>query len=172
MTSTLSLPAIDVQLVDHQSENAAGERHPVEVFGIRHHGPGSARSLVAALTDYQPDAVLIEGPADADPVLRWVLADGMAPPLALLGYAPDHPQTAAARADLATIMLDSIQIVPRTEGQRTAANWAAATGISLTDFSPLLNGVREPSLDSVALTRRPCRTGTDLITNLLFSLTL
>ena len=67
----------------------------VEVFGIRHHGPGSARSLVAALTEYQPDAVLIEGPADADPLLRWVLADGMTPPLALLAYAPDRPQTAA-----------------------------------------------------------------------------
>ena len=95
MTSTLYPPAVDDQAVDHRSENAAGERHPVEVFGIRHHGPGSARSLVAALTDYQPDAVLIEGPADADPLLRWVLADGMTPPLALLGYAPDHPQTAA-----------------------------------------------------------------------------
>jgi hypothetical protein len=95
VTSTLSPPAIDVQLVDHPSENAAGERYPVEVFGVRHHGPGSARSLVAALTDYRPDAVLIEGPADADPLLRWVLADGMVPPLALLGYAPDHPQTAA-----------------------------------------------------------------------------
>ncbi|HKN43536.1 MAG TPA: DUF5682 family protein, partial [Propionibacteriaceae bacterium] len=67
----------------------------VEVFGIRHHGPGSARSLVAALSEYQPDAVLIEGPADADPLLRWVLADGMTPPLALLAYAPDRPQTAA-----------------------------------------------------------------------------
>jgi len=67
----------------------------VEVFGIRHHGPGSARSLIAALEDYQPDAVLIEGPADADPLLRWVLADGMTPPVALLGYAPDRPQSAA-----------------------------------------------------------------------------
>ena len=45
--------------------------------------------------DYQPDAVLIEGPADADPLLRWVLADEMTPPLALLGYAADRPQTAA-----------------------------------------------------------------------------
>ena len=53
----------------------------MEVFGIRHHGPGSARSLIAVLTEYQPDAVLIEGPADADPLLRWVLADGMTPPL-------------------------------------------------------------------------------------------
>ncbi|HET8915019.1 MAG TPA: DUF5682 family protein, partial [Propionibacteriaceae bacterium] len=95
MTSTLDPPAVDDQTVDHQFENGARERHPVEVFGIRHHGPGSARSLIAALADYQPDAVLIEGPADADPLLRWVLADGMTPPLALLGYAPDHPQTAA-----------------------------------------------------------------------------
>jgi Family of unknown function (DUF5682) len=93
--STLSPPAVDDHAVDDTSGTAAGERHPVEVFGIRHHGPGSARSLVAALTDYQPDAVLIEGPADADPLLRWVLADEMTPPLALLGYAPDHPQTAA-----------------------------------------------------------------------------
>lgn len=95
MTSTLSPLAVDDHGVDHDLDRAAGERPPVEVFGIRHHGPGSARSLVAALVDYQPDAVLIEGPADADPLLRWVLADGMTPPLALLGYATDRPQTAA-----------------------------------------------------------------------------
>ena len=68
---------------------------PVTVFGIRHHGPGSARSLLAALEDYQPDAVLIEGPADADPLLSWVTADGMQPPLALLAYARDEPKIAA-----------------------------------------------------------------------------
>ena len=95
MTSTLSTPAVDDHDVDRELDRAAGERPPVEVFGIRHHGPGSARSLVAALIDYQPDVVLIEGPADADPLLRWVLADGMTPPLALLGYAADRPQTAA-----------------------------------------------------------------------------
>ena len=99
MTTTLSPhPPGDPPLghvADHSAEIGAGDRPPVEVFGIRHHGPGSARSLIAALTEYQPDAVLIEGPADADPLLRWVLADGMTPPLALLGYAADHPQTAA-----------------------------------------------------------------------------
>ena len=68
---------------------------PVRVFGIRHHGPGSARSLLAALEEYQPDAVLIEGPADADPLLSWVTADGMQPPLALLAYARDEPKIAA-----------------------------------------------------------------------------
>ena len=92
MTPTLSAVTVDDHVVDH---DRVGERPPVEVFGIRHHGPGSARSLVAALMDYRPDAVLIEGPADADPLLGWVLADGMTPPLALLGYAADRPQTAA-----------------------------------------------------------------------------
>jgi hypothetical protein len=77
------------------TDRGADTRPPVEVFGIRHHGPGSARSLMAALEEYQPDAVLIEGPADADPLLRWVLADGMKPPIALLGYAPDRPEIAA-----------------------------------------------------------------------------
>ena len=66
-----------------------------EVFGIRHHGPGSARSLLAALAEFAPDAVLIEGPADADPLLDWVLSEEMVPPLALLAYAPDEPRTAS-----------------------------------------------------------------------------
>ena len=34
---------------------------PHTVFGIRHHGPGSARSLQRALQALQPDTVLIEG---------------------------------------------------------------------------------------------------------------
>ena len=41
---------------------------------------------VAALTDYQPDAVLIEVLRMRIPCARWVLADGMMPPLALLGH--------------------------------------------------------------------------------------
>ena len=51
--------------------------------------------MLAALADFEPDAVLIEGPADADGVLDWVLADGMEPPLALLAYAPERPNVAA-----------------------------------------------------------------------------
>lgn len=31
----------------------------VTVFGVRHHGPGSARSLARALETLQPDAVLV-----------------------------------------------------------------------------------------------------------------
>jgi hypothetical protein len=66
-----------------------------EVFGIRHHGPGSARSLLRALDDLRPDAVLIEGPSDADPLIAMSTSAGMEPPVALLAYAADDPGTAA-----------------------------------------------------------------------------
>ena len=65
----------------------------VHLFGIRHHGPGSAASLVAALDDLQPTAVLIEGPPEADPLIPYAAAPGMRPPLALLAYAVDDPAT-------------------------------------------------------------------------------
>ncbi|HEX4831713.1 MAG TPA: DUF5682 family protein [Trebonia sp.] len=64
----------------------------VSVLGVRHHGPGSARSVVAELDRIRPGTVLIEGPADADPLLALAGAPGMAPPVALLAYAPEAPK--------------------------------------------------------------------------------
>jgi hypothetical protein len=61
------------------------------VFGVRHHGPGSARSLARALAELRPDAVLVEGPPEADPVLPLATHPGMTPPVALLVYRPDQP---------------------------------------------------------------------------------
>lgn len=69
----------------------ARERGSVGVFGIRHHGPGSARSLMRALEAFGPDALLVEGPADADGVLPLAGAKGMRPPVALVVYPPDRP---------------------------------------------------------------------------------
>jgi hypothetical protein len=66
----------------------------VTVFGIRHHGPGSARSLAAALRELKPDAVLVEGPPDADGLLALAARASMRPPVALLLYAPDEPRRA------------------------------------------------------------------------------
>jgi hypothetical protein len=66
----------------------------VRVFGIRHHGPGSARSLLSALEDMGPDAVLVEGPPDAGDVLSLVARPEMKPPVALLVYPPEAPQDA------------------------------------------------------------------------------
>ncbi|ADV66337.1 DUF5682 family protein [Deinococcus maricopensis] len=60
----------------------------VQVFPIRHHGPGSARSLLGALEALQPDVVLVEGPADADALLPFLAHEALVPPVALLAYVP------------------------------------------------------------------------------------
>ena len=65
------------------------------VLGIRHHGPGSARAVVAELDRIAPDAVLIEGPSDATNLIPSVVAEGMSPPVALLGYSATDPSSAA-----------------------------------------------------------------------------
>jgi len=57
------------------------------LYGIRHHGPGSARSLRAALEARRPDIVLIEGPPEADALIPLAADPDMVPPVALLGYA-------------------------------------------------------------------------------------
>ena len=51
--------------------------------------------MIAELDRIRPSVVLIEGPADADPLLGLAAAPGMAPPVALLGYAPDEPRVSA-----------------------------------------------------------------------------
>jgi hypothetical protein len=66
----------------------------IHIFGIRHHGPGSARRLADALEALQPAAVLIEGPADASDLLPMLADPAMVPPVALLAYAADDPARA------------------------------------------------------------------------------
>ncbi|MEM7721981.1 MAG: DUF5682 family protein [Pseudomonadota bacterium] len=66
----------------------------IEYFGIRHHGPGSARRLVEALDDLRPTEVLIEGPADLSDQLPLLAAADMVPPVALLAYPKDAPERA------------------------------------------------------------------------------
>ncbi|GAA2106929.1 DUF5682 family protein [Actinomadura alba] len=58
----------------------------VRIFGIRHHGPGSARALRKALEDFKPEVILIEGPPEADPIVALAADPGMVPPVALLAY--------------------------------------------------------------------------------------
>ncbi|WP_157882901.1 DUF5682 family protein [Deinococcus soli (ex Cha et al. 2016)] len=67
----------------------------VSIFPIRHHGPGSARSLEHALSQLNPDVVLVEGPSDAGSVLPFLAQADMTPPVALLGYVNDDPSRAA-----------------------------------------------------------------------------
>ncbi|MBB2940052.1 hypothetical protein FHX82_007138, partial [Amycolatopsis bartoniae] len=66
----------------------------VHVLGIRHHGPGSARAVAAALAQLDPAVVLIEGPPELDSVAPQAALEGMRPPVAGLVYAVDKPATA------------------------------------------------------------------------------
>jgi hypothetical protein len=66
----------------------------VTILGIRHHGPGSARSVRAALEKLRPDCLLVEGPPDANALIPLAADPEMTPPIALLLYLPDDPQKA------------------------------------------------------------------------------
>ncbi|MEV6394110.1 DUF5682 family protein [Streptomyces sp. NPDC051907] len=65
------------------------------LLGVRHHGPGSARAVRAALDAASPAAVLIEGPPEADALLALAQDEQMRPPVALLAHAVDDPGRAA-----------------------------------------------------------------------------
>ncbi|RYD49789.1 MAG: hypothetical protein EOP83_24750, partial [Verrucomicrobiaceae bacterium] len=66
----------------------------VHILGVRHHGPGSARSVAAALEALQPDVILLEGPPDAQELISLVNHAEMQPPVAILIYRPDEPKRA------------------------------------------------------------------------------
>ncbi|MFE7411764.1 DUF5682 family protein [Streptomyces laurentii] len=76
-------------------------RAPAEVpagpllLGVRHHGPGSARAVAAALDAGRPKAVLVEGPPEADALVALAADEEMRPPVALLAHAVDDPGRAA-----------------------------------------------------------------------------
>ncbi|HYO40923.1 MAG TPA: DUF5682 family protein [Nocardioidaceae bacterium] len=67
----------------------------VEVLGIRHHGPGSARSVLAALGELAPDVVVIEGAPELDGLVAGARDPDLVPPVAGLVYAVDAPRRAA-----------------------------------------------------------------------------
>ncbi|WP_119731080.1 DUF5682 family protein [Thermomonospora amylolytica] len=94
-----------------------------EFYGIRHHGPGSARSLRRALEEFKPDIVLIEGPPEADAIVRLAADPGMVPPVALLAYTTDPKPPAEDAA------------APSDQGRR-AAFWPFA------EFSPEWQAIR------------------------------
>lgn len=74
--------------------NAVTAADGVALLGVRHHGPGSARGVRAALDRLQPGIVLVEGPPEADAVLALAADPGMRPPVALLAHVVDEPSRA------------------------------------------------------------------------------
>ncbi|MFI2413638.1 DUF5682 family protein [Streptomyces sp. NPDC018947] len=65
------------------------------LLGVRHHGPGSARAVRAALEAARPGTVLIEGPPEADALIPLAADEDMRPPVALLAHAVDEPGRSA-----------------------------------------------------------------------------
>jgi hypothetical protein len=88
----------------------------VHVLGIRHHGPGSGRSVAEALASLRPDLVLIEGPPELDQVVPLVADPAMVPPVAALIYAADQPRLA------------SFYPLAAFSPEWVAFRWAASTG--------------------------------------------
>jgi hypothetical protein len=72
-----------------------------------------------ALDDLRPDLVLVEAPADATTVLRWIGHPGLVPPVALLGHVVARPERAVF-APLASF-----------SPEWQAASWAAAHDVEL-----------------------------------------
>ncbi|MDO0912373.1 DUF5682 family protein [Streptomyces sp. DT2A-34] len=65
------------------------------LLGVRHHGPGSARAVRAALDAARPRVLLIEGPPEADALIPLAAEEDMRPPVALLAHAVDEPGRSA-----------------------------------------------------------------------------
>ncbi|WP_338782622.1 DUF5682 family protein [Streptomyces sp. DG1A-41] len=77
-----------------ESVGRAAGAGPV-LLGVRHHGPGSARAVRAALEETRPRIVLIEGPPEADALIPLAADEEMRPPVALLAHAVDEPGRSA-----------------------------------------------------------------------------
>lgn len=69
-------------------------KRSAHLFGIRHHGPGSAALLKRALDKLDPACVLIEGPSECDPLIADTALPGMKPPVAMMVYATDEASNA------------------------------------------------------------------------------
>ena len=67
----------------------------VKIFGIRHHGPGSANSLKNALSNWKPDCILVEAPEEVNQILKLFSLSGVTLPVACLLYAKNDPSKAA-----------------------------------------------------------------------------
>ncbi|MFD5492378.1 DUF5682 family protein [Streptomyces sp. NPDC127091] len=78
-----------------EAEQPGGRGAGPLLLGVRHHGPGSARAVRAALEEARPGVVLIEGPPEANELIPLAADDGMRPPVALLAHAVDEPGRSA-----------------------------------------------------------------------------
>ncbi len=63
----------------------------LQIFGIRHHGAGSARRLITALHAIKPSAIAIELPSDSLDMVKQLASMDHQPPIAFLYYDKRFP---------------------------------------------------------------------------------
>ncbi|SEC08863.1 hypothetical protein SAMN04489844_1654 [Nocardioides exalbidus] len=89
----------------------------VDVYGVRHHGPGSARAVLGALEQQPPDLLLVEGCPELDGIVDLLGDPDMVPPIAGLVYAVDEPRLA------------TFYPLARFSPEWVAIRWALAHGV-------------------------------------------
>jgi hypothetical protein len=124
----------------------------LHLLGVRHHGPGSAALVCAALDRLDPAVVLIEGAEEGDALLPYVSLPGMKPPVAMLFYAEDDARAA--------IFAPFAEFSPEWQAMRWAASrrrpvrfidWPAAVSLALMRI-PVEDGPAEaPRVDALDL---------------------
>ncbi len=63
----------------------------LKIFGIRHHGSGSALRLLRALEEYKPDVIAIELPEESGSLIPLIDLQKTIPPVAFLFYNAQNP---------------------------------------------------------------------------------
>jgi hypothetical protein len=120
----------------------------VHLLGIRHHGPGSARSVERALGETMPDVLLVELPADCQPLLQWVSAERLVPPVAILGVAVDKPQRAAF-LPFASFSPEWVAVQWAVAHQVPVRAFDLPLAYSLVAYDETLNLERRPPIDPI-----------------------
>ena len=122
----------------------------LHLFGIRHHGPGSAALLCQALDEVSPACVLIESPPEGESLVQYVADPDMQLPLSILLYVADAPEKA--------IFLPFAEFSPEWQAMRWALehgrpvrfiDWPAAVSLAC---RPAEASIQHNALDLLAET--------------------
>jgi hypothetical protein len=62
------------------------------ILGIRHHGVGSAKQVLARLTMLKPDLIIVEGPPEIAEALKYVGHPDLIPPVSIMVYDTSNPK--------------------------------------------------------------------------------
>jgi Family of unknown function (DUF5682) len=62
------------------------------ILGIRHHGVGSAKQVLARLAELKPDLIMVEGPPEISDALKYIGHKELEPPVSIMVYDTSNPK--------------------------------------------------------------------------------